>query len=80
MRRSGLSVVLVTLLLTVLVEFVADCATSRAGTIPLVPENLLSGSSKRRKLTCSMGQATRSANTTQARPGNRTMEARWLGK
>ena len=40
MRRSGLSVVLVTLVLTVLVEFVADCATSRAGTIPLVPENL----------------------------------------
>ena len=40
MRRSGLSVVLVTLGLTVLVELVAGGATSRAGTILLVPENL----------------------------------------
>src|SRR5512143_2250468 len=40
MRRSGLSVVLVTLGLTVLVELVAGCETSSAGTIPLVPENL----------------------------------------
>jgi hypothetical protein len=40
MRRSGLPVVLVTLGFAVLVELVAGCETSRAGTIPLVPENL----------------------------------------
>lgn len=40
MRRSGLSVVLVTLGLTVLFELVAGFETSGAGTIPSVPENL----------------------------------------
>ena len=40
MKQSGLSVVLTTLGLTVFVALVAGCATSWAGTIPSVPENL----------------------------------------
>jgi hypothetical protein len=40
MRRSGLSVVLVTLGLAVLVALVAGSAPTWAGTIPSVPENL----------------------------------------
>lgn len=40
MRRSGWSVVLVTLGLTGLVALTAGCATTTVGTISLVPENL----------------------------------------
>jgi hypothetical protein len=40
MRRSGLSVVLVILGLTLLVALVAGSAPAWAGTVPLVPENL----------------------------------------